>query len=56
MNININLNRTQADKLLMIHRMVKVNDPDITIEDYAASLFADLISRIWDDIRNEILN
>ena len=56
MTININLNRETTDKLLMIHRMVRVNDPDVTIEDYTESLLADLISRLWIDIRNEILN
>ena len=55
MNINIHLNKEQTDKLLMIYRMVR--DPDITcIEDYVETLLDDLISRIWDDIRNEILN
>ena len=55
MNINIHLNKEQTDKLLMVYRMV--HDPDITcIEDYIETLLNDLISRIWDDIRNEILN
>lgn len=55
MNINIHLNKEQTGKLLMIYRMVR--DPDITcIEDYVEILLDDLISRIWDDIRTEILN
>lgn len=55
MNININLNKTQADKLLMIYRMVR--DPNIScLEDYVETLLDDLISRVWDDIRHEILN
>ena len=55
MNINIHLNKEQTDKLLMIYRMVR--DPDITcIEDYVETLLDDLINRIWDDLRTEILN
>lgn len=55
MNINIHLNRTQTDKLLMIYRMVQ--DPGITcIEDYVETLLDDLINQIWDDVRSEILN
>lgn len=55
MNINIHLSRDTAEKLLMIYRMVR--DPDITcVEDYVETMLSDLISRIWDDVRNDILN
>ena len=55
MMINIHLSRELAEKLLMIYRMVQ--DPGIScLEDYVETLLDDLISRIWDDIRNEILN
>lgn len=55
MTITIHLTREQTDKLLMIFSMVR--DPDITcIEDYVESLLDDLITRIWDNVRNEILN
>ena len=55
MTINIHLNKEQTDKLLMIYRMV--HDPTITcIEDYVESLLDDLITRIWEGVRTNILN
>ena len=55
MNINIHLNKEQTDKLLAIYSMV--NDPEITcIEDYVETLLDDLLSKIWDNVRHEILN
>lgn len=55
MTIVIDLNKTQADKLRMIYSMV--NDPKIScVEDYVESLLDDLLTRIWDNVRNDIMN
>lgn len=55
MNISIHLSDEQAEHLIMIYDCVK--DPDITsIEDYAGELLNDLICRIWDNVRENILN
>ena len=55
MIINIHLNKTQTERLLNIYRMV--HDPEITcIEDYVESLLDDLLTRVWDNVRNEIMN
>lgn len=55
MIIEIDLNRDQASKLLTIYRMV--HDPEITsVDDYVNMLFIDLLNRIWNDVRNGIMN
>ena len=55
MTIVIDLNKTQSDKLRMIYSMV--HDPEITcVEDYVEVLLVDLLERIWNDVRNDIMN
>ena len=55
MIINLHLNDKQAEQLLIIYGMV--NDPEVyCIEDYAGQLFSDLLARIWNDVRRDIMN
>lgn len=55
MEISIYLSTEQAERLLLIYD--RVNDPDIiSVEDYAGQLFNSLLSRIWEDVRTEIMN
>lgn len=53
--VDIHLSDKQAEQLLLIYE--KVNDPEVTsIGDYVEQLFGDLLSRIWHDVRNDILS
>lgn len=55
MTFYIDLNKEQSEQLRMIYSMV--NDPEITcVEDYVEELLTNLIGRIWNDLRNELLN
>ena len=55
MTIEIDLNRSQTEILLTIFKMVR--EPDITsVDDYASVIFLDLLYKIWEDVRRDILN
>lgn len=55
MIITIELNKRQTEIMRMLYGMLR--DPEIaSIDDYASVLFTDLIQRIWNDVRNDILN
>ena len=41
--------------MLILFKMLR--DPEITtIDDYASMLFSDLLYKIWQDVRNDVLN
>lgn len=55
MIISIYLDDKQAERLVMIYD--RVTDPEIrSIDDYATELFSKLLNRMWEKIREDILN
>lgn len=55
LTISIYLDREQAEQLLLIYD--RVRDPDITsVEDYVGEMFSKLLSRMWANLREDIMN
>ena len=55
MIIEIDLSKDLSEKLIMIYRMT--DDPEIqSVEDYVHMIVSSVLTKMWDDIRTDILN